>query len=135
MNTRSRSALVSPPITCWSVTHSVLTPRGIKYPQHKKTVGAFRPLERGLLLGNTERLCLTHRLLPLLVGSLNSAPQHHPFAPSLYRGLRRYYEWFRPCAPLPYSRPHGASTWASPFASVLQVPTFRPTASDRLRPP
>src|SRR5947209_9981297 len=47
MNTRSRSALVSPPITCWSVTHSVLTPRGIKYPQHKKTVGAFRPLERG----------------------------------------------------------------------------------------
>src|SRR5205814_10583915 len=73
--------------------------------------------------------------LPLLVGSLNSAPQHHPFAPSLYRGLRRYYEWFRPCAPLPYSRPHGASTWASPFASVHQVPTFRPTASDRLRPP
>src|SRR5947209_496792 len=47
MNTRSRSSLVSPPITCWSVTHSVLTPRGIKYPQHKKTVGAFRPLERG----------------------------------------------------------------------------------------
>src|SRR5438874_10645059 len=44
---RSRSSLVSPPITCWSVTHSVLTPRGIKYPQHKKTVGAFRPLERG----------------------------------------------------------------------------------------
>src|SRR5215212_2021942 len=47
MNKRSRSSLVSPPITCWSVTHSVLTPRGIKYPQHKKTVGAFRPLERG----------------------------------------------------------------------------------------
>jgi hypothetical protein len=85
--------------------------------------------------GNTERLCLTHRLLPLLVGSLNSAPQHHPFAPSLCRGLPRYYEWFRPCAPLPYSRPYGSSTWASPFASVLQVPPFRPTASDRLRPP
>ena len=39
---------MSPPITCWSVTHAVLTPRGIKYPQHKKTVGAFRPLERGV---------------------------------------------------------------------------------------
>jgi len=86
-------------------------------------------------LRNTERLCLTHRLLPLLVGSLNQAPQHHPFAPSLCRGLPRYYEWFRPCAPLPYSRPYGSSTCASPFASVLQVPTFRPTASDRLRPP
>src|SRR5215212_7799896 len=52
MNKRSRSSLVSPPITCWSVTHSVLTPRGIKYPQHKKTVGAFRPLERGYCISD-----------------------------------------------------------------------------------
>ena len=87
-----------------------------------------------LPLGNTIRLCLTHRLLPLLVGSLNQAPQHHPFAPSL-SGTSSLLRVVPPWAPLPYSRPHGASTWASPFASVLQVPTFRTTASDRLRPP
>ena len=34
-------------------------------------------------------------LLPLLVGSLNQAPRHNVFAPSLYRGLRRYYTLFR----------------------------------------
>ena len=36
---------------------------------------------------------------------------------------------FRPWAPLPYSHPGGASTWISPLASVLQVPTFHTTAS------
>ncbi len=86
-------------------------------------------------MNSTARLCLTHRLRPLLVGSLHSAPQHHPFAPSLCRGLPRSYEWFRPWAPLPSSRPPGSSPCAAPFASVLQVPTCRPTASDRLRPP
>src|SRR2546423_10123530 len=35
-----------------------------------------------LLLGNTARLCLPHRLLPLLGGSVHAAPPHHPCAPS-----------------------------------------------------
>jgi hypothetical protein len=38
-----------------------------------------------LLLRNYKRLCLTHRLLPLLVDPLNSAPQHNPFAPSCFK--------------------------------------------------
>src|SRR5215467_7389122 len=40
--------MVSNPIICCSVTHWISTMRGIKCPQHKKTAGAFRPLERGL---------------------------------------------------------------------------------------
>src|SRR5687768_15791733 len=44
---RSRSSLVSNPITCWSVTHWVSTPRGMQCPQPKKTAGTFSPLERG----------------------------------------------------------------------------------------
>jgi hypothetical protein len=44
---RSRSSLVSILITCGSVMRSVSTPRGMKCPQHQKTAGTFRPLERG----------------------------------------------------------------------------------------
>ena len=47
MSKRSRRSLVSNPITCWSVTHWVSTPRGMQCPQPKKTAGTFRPLERG----------------------------------------------------------------------------------------
>src|SRR6476620_2715034 len=46
---RSRSSLESYPITCWSVMHSVLTPRGMTRPSPKKTAGTFRPLERGIV--------------------------------------------------------------------------------------
>src|SRR5712691_8510903 len=99
--------------------------------------GGFALLLRlpDLPLGHTIRLCRTPRLLPWLVGAWHAAPHHHPFAPSLWRGLRRSDEGFRPWAPLPYSRPQGSSTCASPCPSVRQVPTCRPTASDRLRPP
>ena len=38
--------MVSNPITCCSVMRWVSTPRGMECPQHKKTEGAFRPLER-----------------------------------------------------------------------------------------
>src|SRR5271165_2891385 len=38
-----------------------------------------------LPLRNHKRLCLDHRLLPLLVGPLTSAPQHNPFAPPVSR--------------------------------------------------
>src|SRR4030095_11399205 len=48
MSTRSRSSLVSILITCGSVMRSVSTPHGMKCPQHQKTAGTFRPLERGL---------------------------------------------------------------------------------------
>ena len=40
--------MVSNPIICCSVTHWVSTPRGMKHPQRIKTLGAFRPLERGM---------------------------------------------------------------------------------------
>src|SRR5262245_21675258 len=40
--------MVFNPITCCSVMRWASTPRGMKCPQHKKTEGAFRPLERGL---------------------------------------------------------------------------------------
>src|ERR1019366_5138743 len=80
-------------------------------------------------LGNTERLGLTPRLLPFLGGSLNQAPQHHPFAPSRFRdffattGCSVPELRFRTLAlvVLPLA--------ASPFASESQVPTFRSTAS------
>src|SRR4029453_4848028 len=41
--------MVSNPTTCWCVMHWVSTPRGMKCLQHKKTGGAVRPLERGLI--------------------------------------------------------------------------------------
>src|SRR4051794_15081567 len=47
MGKRSRSSLGSTPITCWSVMHWALTPRGMPCPQGKKTTGTFRPLEHG----------------------------------------------------------------------------------------
>src|SRR5450759_1426748 len=81
-----------------------------------------------LPLRNYKRLCLTHRLFPLLVGSLNSAPSTQPLCSIPFRGLHRYYGLFRPSAPHPYSRSHGSSTWASPLASEPQVPTFHSTA-------
>src|ERR1700739_1552002 len=97
----------------------------------------FYPFVRfpDLPLGNTIRLCLTHRLLPLLVGSLNLAPSHNPFAPSRFRdfpattGCSAPELRFRTLAlvVLPLV--------ASPFPSESQVPPFRSTASDKLRPP
>src|SRR5215475_8410573 len=48
MSKRSCSSRGSNPITCWSVRHWALTPRGMPCPQAKKTRGTFRPLERGL---------------------------------------------------------------------------------------
>src|SRR5262245_35711469 len=36
------------PITCCAATHWASTAHGMRRPQHKKAVGAFRPLERGL---------------------------------------------------------------------------------------
>src|SRR4030095_7880755 len=49
MISRSSRWMVSNPITCCSVMRWASTPRGMECPQHKKTEGAFRPLERGLL--------------------------------------------------------------------------------------
>src|SRR5262244_4037791 len=40
--------MVSNPITCCSVMRWASTPRGMQCPQHKKTEGAFRPLEHGV---------------------------------------------------------------------------------------
>src|SRR5215216_3325841 len=51
MGKRSRSSLGSTPITCWSVMHWALTPRGMPCPQGKKTTGTFRPLEHGFKEG------------------------------------------------------------------------------------
>src|SRR5215471_3215845 len=47
MISRSSRCMVSKPITCCSVMRWASTPRGMECPQHKKTEGAFRPLERG----------------------------------------------------------------------------------------
>src|SRR5207249_3141679 len=49
-----------------------------------------------LLLGNKEWLCLTHRLLPLLVGSLNFGSIAQPLRSILFPGLLHYYELPRP---------------------------------------
>jgi hypothetical protein len=50
MISRSSRGMVFKPITCCSVMRWASTPRGMKCPQHKKTEGAFRPLERGLYI-------------------------------------------------------------------------------------
>src|SRR4051812_46707936 len=46
INRLSRSMECNP-ITCCSVMRWTSTTHGMKRPQHTKTVGAFRPLERG----------------------------------------------------------------------------------------
>src|SRR4030095_7362881 len=48
MISRASGCMVSNPITCCSVMRWSSTPRGMECPQHKKTEGAFRPLERGV---------------------------------------------------------------------------------------
>src|SRR5664280_950206 len=73
-----------------------------------------------LPLGNTERLCLTHRLLPFLVGSLNFGSITQPLRSIPFRELPRYYGLFRPWSPLPYSRPRGSSTCG--FSVRIGVP-------------
>ena len=60
--------MVSNPIICCSVTHWASTPRGMKCPQHKKTVGAFRPLERGLQ--EVSALAALPTLVAIIVASL-----------------------------------------------------------------
>ena len=45
--TKSSRSMECNPITCYSVTRWASTTHGMKRPQHTKTVGAFRPLERG----------------------------------------------------------------------------------------
>jgi len=62
---------------------------------------------------------------------MNSPHQHDPFAPSLYRGLLRYYESFRPLVPHSYSHPCGSAAWISRLASAPKVPTFRTTATQQ----
>ena len=47
--------MVSNPITCCSVMRWASTPRGMECPQHKKTEGAFRPLERGFPITSVHR--------------------------------------------------------------------------------
>src|ERR1035437_7615663 len=71
-------------------------------------------------LGNTERLCLTHRLLPLLVGSLNFGSITQPLGSIPFPELPHYYGLFRPWSPLPYSRPRGSSTCG--FSVPIGVP-------------
>src|SRR6266571_411592 len=46
INRLSRSMECNP-ITCCSVTRWASTTHGMKRPQHTKTVGVFKPLERG----------------------------------------------------------------------------------------
>ena len=45
--TRASRSLGCTPITCCSVTHAVLTTRGMKRPQRTKSISAVRLLERG----------------------------------------------------------------------------------------
>src|SRR5258708_3379789 len=76
-----------------------------------------------LPLGNTERLCFTHRLLPLLVGSLNLAPQHNPFAPSRFRDFIATTGRSAPGLRIRTLALVVLPLEASPFASEIQVPT------------
>src|SRR4029450_10715595 len=71
MISRSSRCMVSNPITCCSVMRWASTPRGMGCPQHKKTEGAFRPLERGpnLLIRTNRQLAARYGVLP---GDVNS---------------------------------------------------------------
>src|SRR5439155_22368010 len=51
--------MVSNSITCCSLPPWTSTPRGMKGPQHKKTEGALRPLERGLEGSSPERVVIS----------------------------------------------------------------------------
>src|SRR5262245_41622366 len=48
IKTVSKSMVYSP-ITCCAATRWASTAHGMRRPQHKKAVGAFRPLERGVV--------------------------------------------------------------------------------------
>src|SRR4029450_7799561 len=70
MISRASGCMVSNPITCCSVMRWASTPRGMECPQHKKTEGAFRPLERGFRLYLSSllpvQILASHSCLPLI---------------------------------------------------------------------
>src|SRR5262245_52871261 len=73
IKTVSKSMVYSP-ITCCAATRWASTAHGMRRPQHKKAVGAFRPLERGFIA---------------LVDPLNEALRQWISSPSNKR-LQRY---------------------------------------------
>src|SRR4030095_14004505 len=93
MSTRSRSSLVSILITCGSVMRSVSTPRGMKCPQHQKTAGTFRPLERGIgngfdIFAFDVRQQATHIRCGVLIGSLTVEEPHK----GLHEGVEAWHD-------------------------------------------
>ena len=57
-----------------------------------------------------------------------------PLRSSSITRIHHYYGLFRPCIPLQYSDPCGASTWISPFASEYRFPSSvsKPVPCSRL---
>src|SRR5215217_3860792 len=99
MGKRSRSSLGSTPITCWSVMHWALTPRGMPCPQGKKTTGTFRPLEHGFKVQNFLFDTTTPGRVLVAVAELASPTSGHftGETPALPR-------FFRVCAQCPQAR-------------------------------
>src|SRR6266508_1476013 len=87
------------------------------------------------LLGNTERLRLARRLLPLARLTIRTSWMTRPLRSIGSPRLRRSYGSLRPCASHRYAHPRGSATWISPLASRRQVPTFRTRAWLRVTPP
>ncbi len=86
-------------------------------------------------LGNTERLCLTHRLLPLARLTRSSSSMTRPLR-SLRLSPSSLLLRVAPSLCLASIRwPLGFLPWTSLFTSRRQVPTFRTKAWDRVTPP
>jgi PEP-CTERM motif len=86
-------------------------------------------------LGNTERLRLARRLLPLARLTVSTSWMTRPLRSIGSPRLLRSYGSLRPCASHRYAHPRGSTTWISPLASRRQVPTFRTRAWLRVTPP
>ena len=86
-------------------------------------------------LGNTKRLRVARRLLPLARLTVGTRWMTRPLCSIEFPRLRRSYGSLRPCASHRASHPWGSAPWISPFASRRQVPTFHTRAWCRVTPP
>ena len=86
-------------------------------------------------LGNTKRLRVARRLLPLARLTVGTRWMTRPLCSIEFPRLHRSYGSLRPCASHRASHPWGSAPWTSPFASRRQVPTFRTRAWCRVTPP
>jgi len=116
-------------------------PGGVSPPGSRRTV--LEPLDsygsHYPTAGQSPNICRTASpgsSAPPLVGlPVKTGWITQPLRSTRFHGLHRYYGLLRPCASHRYFHPRGSSTWAFPFSSRRQVPTFPIRAWIKFTPP